>query len=113
MTTPGQFAELAHCLHNKGIGSYLQNPDLLVVSNEYPAMPSSNCYWVRKWNDAWHIGTWLPAAYLVPNEQDICLICQTIFRSAPTAIYTVDTDLAAQLGLRRLTEEEITQMGFD
>jgi hypothetical protein len=106
------YHELAEGLRAKGIASHFQNSDQLVVANENPAMPGSNCFWVTNKNDKWYIGTWLPAVYRVPPEQNICHVCETVFRSSPTAIYRSERALAASLKLRRLALKEIEKLGF-
>jgi predicted ABC-type ATPase len=107
------YDRLRKCLQDKGIGSYFQSFYQLVISDEYTAMPTSNSFWVTRKNNDWYLGTWLPTIYLVPKEQNLCLICERVLRSARTAIYTVDAQLAEEMGLRRLTEGEMVQTGFD
>lgn len=104
MTT---FTELGDCLQAKGIGSYYQSQDRFVVSSTNPALPSSNCFWVARRHNAWYIGTWLPAIYEVPADENVCKACELVFRSSATAIYTIEASVAELLRLRRLGEEEI------
>jgi hypothetical protein len=106
------YQQLADCLHARGIESFLQHPELLVISNQNPAMPDSNSFWFTKKDDVWFIGTWLPAIYQVADEKQICDICEAVFKSSPTAIYSVAPDLAAKLNLRRLTDSEMAECGF-
>ncbi len=106
------YLELDRSLKAKGIGCYVQGPDQLVVSDENPAMPSTNTFWVTHKNGHWYIGTWLPAVYLVPTDLKISDVCEIVFRSSPKAIYTIDNALAEQLKLRRLTEQEVDLLGF-
>jgi len=106
------YHELAECLEAKGIGSHLRSSDQLVVSNENPAMPRSNCFWVTNKYNKWYIGTWLPAVYQVPPEQDICHACEIVFRSSPTAIYRIEKALATSLKLRRLPDKQIEKLGL-
>jgi hypothetical protein len=107
-----EYDDLAKHLKAKGIGTYFQNPDQLVISDQNPAMPSSNCFWVSKREVDWFLGTWLPAIYQVPSDQDICSVCEIVFRSSPSAIYTVNTSVAQRLGLRRLSDEESENLGL-
>src|SRR2546425_917097 len=106
------YLELEQYLETKGIGSYLQNADQLVVSDDNPAMPSSNSFWVTHKNDAWYIGTWLPALYQVPADQDICHVCEIVFRSSSKAIYTIENALSQRFKLRRLTDQETEKLGL-
>jgi len=107
-----EYNQLAECLDAKGIGSYYQGPDRFVVSGLNPALPTANCFWVARRGDEWYIGTWLPAIYQVPLGQDICRVCEIVFRSSGVAIYTIDEGLASQLQLRRLTDQEIDLLGL-
>jgi hypothetical protein len=106
------YQQLAECLHARGIDSFLQNPEMLVVSGENPALPGSNSFWVTKKGEDWFIGTWLPAIYQVADEKQLCDLCETVFKSSPTAIYSVAPELATQLNLRRLTSSEMEEHGF-
>jgi hypothetical protein len=106
------YQQLAERLHARKIGSFLQNSDLLVISGENPAMPHSNSFWVTKKDRAWFIGTWLPTIYLVADEKQLCDICEAVFKSSPTAIYTVAPDLTTKLNLHRLTNSEMKERGF-
>jgi len=106
------YQQLAECLHARGIGSFLRHPDLLVISNQNPAMPVSNSFWVTKKGEEWLIGTWLPAIYEAKPRKRICDICEAVFKSSSTAIYSVEPGLAAKLNLRRLTDSEMEERGF-
>ena len=106
------YSELQSNLRRKGIGSYLQNPDQLVVSNQNPAWPDSNCFWVTRRKKIWYVGTWSPAVYEVPLNVDISEVCDAVFHSSTRAIFTVEPALVDQWRLRRLTEEENEQLGF-
>ncbi len=75
------YVELGDWLESRGIGYYFQSSDQMVISQENPAMPSSNCFWVTLLEvREWYIGTpWLPAAYRVPADEDIRQICESLF----------------------------------
>lgn len=106
------YQELGKWLQDHGIGSYFQGDDQLILSGQNPALPSSNCLWVQKKGNEWYIGTWLPAAYRVPTTQDIRYVCETVFRSSARAIYTIEQAITEPLNLRRLTDEEMDELGF-
>jgi hypothetical protein len=106
------YFELEQSLRAKGIGSYFQNENLLVVSNANPAMPDSNSFWITCKAGEWYLGTWLPSVYRIPTTADVPVICEAVFNSAPKAVWELDNRLAAELGLRRLTETEIESLGF-
>ena len=102
---------LAERLATVGIGSYLQKPDMLVISNENPAWPGSNSFWVRNRGQAWFIGTWAPAIYRIPPNQNIVKICEVVFRSSSTAIYAIEGSMVEEFKLDRLTDEEMESLG--
>jgi hypothetical protein len=100
------YVELADWLKTKGIGSYMQSADRLVVSNEKPARPGRNCFWVTSKGRQWFVGTFLPAGYHVPEAQEIGPLCETVFRSSPTAVYSLDPAIVTRYRLRTLTDAE-------
>jgi hypothetical protein len=106
------YLELQDRLSQKGIGSYFQNEDQLVISNENPAVPSTNSFWVTRKGHGWYLGTWLPAVYEGASDADLSTVCEAVFRSSDTALYTINPDLAKDLHLRRLTIQEVEQLGL-
>lgn len=106
------YQQLAECLFARGIESFLQNPELLVISGQNPAKPDSNSFWVTQQGEDWFLGTWLPAVYQIADAEQLCDICEAVFKSSPPAIYSVAADLAAKLNLRRLTDSEMEERGF-
>lgn len=99
--------KLQAALAEKGLGSYMSSPTVLIVSGSEPAMPTGNCFWVRRKNRTWYLGTWLPCGYELSKGMDIVEVCAKVFSSCETAIYSIAPDLAQELGLRRLTDEEL------
>jgi len=106
------YVDLADYLQGEGIKSYMQNPDLIVISNNYPALPSSNCFWAALRDNVWYVGTWLPAVYQVPAETNVGVVCKRVYESSSRAIYSIDADLATNLRLRELDEQEMERLGF-
>jgi hypothetical protein len=106
------YQQLAQGLHARGIDSFLQNPAMLVVSGQNPAMPNSNSFWVTRKGEAWFIGTWLPAVYQTNDGDHFCDICEAVFKSSATAIWNIEPTLAEKLELRRLTAAEMEKHGF-
>ena len=85
---------------------------MMVIANETPAFPTSNTFWVTFRKESWFIVTWLPAPYRVPAAQDISVICESVFKSSATAIYTIAPELVERFGLRRLTDDEMVDVGL-
>lgn len=108
------YQELSKWLHDRGIDSYQQveDADHLILSDQNPACPTSNCLWVKKRGDDWYIGTWLPSAYRLPKTEEVGRVCETVFRSSATAMYTIDPAIAERFQLHRLGDDEMEQLGF-
>jgi hypothetical protein len=106
------YIQLGNRLKQKGIGAYLQNNEMLVIANQTPAFPNTNCFWVASKDNQWYIGTFFPTVYGVPSTVEIAGVCETVFRSSPTAIYTIDENLTARFGLRSLSDAEVEHLGL-
>jgi hypothetical protein len=104
------YITLQNWLAARGIGSFMQNPGQMVISNKNPPMPGGNCFWVTLKNNDWVIATFLPAAYLVPKDQNIGNLCEAVLGSSATALYRLDESLIKQYNLRELTEDEINSL---
>jgi hypothetical protein len=100
------YKELAGWLRASDIGSYMQRHDQMVVSNANPAMPTGNCFWVTLKDKEWYLGTFLPAIYLIPSDQSVGAVCEAVFRSSGTTIYTIRQNLIDRYNLQRLTEDQ-------
>jgi hypothetical protein len=79
----------------------------MVISNQNPAMPDKNCFWVTLKHDHWFVGTFLPAVYQVADADDIGDICAAVLASSKTALYSLGEDLVARYKLRKLNDEEL------
>ena len=84
---------------------------MLVVSNENPAWPGSNSFWVTKKDQVWFLGTWAPAIYRIPSNQDVVKICEVVFRSSSRAIYAIEGSMVEEFKLDKLTDEEMESFG--
>ncbi len=72
------YVELEQALRTKGMGSYFQNDDQLVVSDVSPAMPHSNCFSITNKAGDRYLGTSLPAVYRFPAKADLSVICEAV-----------------------------------
>jgi hypothetical protein len=106
MTT---YEQLATVLAKDGIKCRFQAPEQLVVSAQIgPAWPDcGNSFWITRAENTWHLFTWLPAGYLVPDTTDIASLCRECMAHSASAMYRVPTDVAQQFGLRELSEDEV------
>ena len=104
------YDDLIACLERKGITSFFQNPNHLVIAAEVPNFPSSNSFWVTIHRGHWHLGTWSPRVYRVPTDQDMCELCADVLRSSETAIYSVAQNLILRFKLEELREKEVDEI---
>jgi hypothetical protein len=100
------YNELTECLAKKGIFSFFQKPEQLVVSLAFPHLPENNSFWVTHYQSVWYLCTWLPEMYRVPVNQDMCEVCAGILSSSKEAIYRVDDACIVKYQLDHLKPEE-------
>jgi hypothetical protein len=112
MSTIKPLHKLGQELQTRGIGSYFQNPETLVVSSQNPALPSSICFWVANDSGTWFIGTYLPAIYEVPLDANIADVCDAVLNSSETAIYTINPELVKRFHLTRISDDQLKEFGF-
>jgi hypothetical protein len=98
------YDQLVKCLAGRGISTFFQKPNQLVVCSTIPNDPASNSFWVTQLEGSWYLSTWLPAVYRIPDEQDVCAVCAAVLLASPTAIYTVDDQSVEAFGLERLPD---------
>lgn len=110
--TTNAYTELAKRLASKGIASYFQNSEMLVISDENPATPASNTFWLTNRSGQWYLATWMPAVYEVPKDRDLAEVCEIVFRSSEKAMYAIDAPVALDLNLRRLSDDEAAELGL-
>jgi len=100
------YSELRAGLAERGITSFLQSPNQLVIAASFPNFPTQNTFWITNRGGVWHVGTFLPTIYQVPAAVDICVVCEEILKSSATAIYKVNDDLVQKHSLTRLSDEQ-------
>ena len=58
-----------------------------------------NSVWLDLRGDNWHIGTWTPHRYRLPEDADIHEICRACLALQKSAIYTIPADVCERFGL--------------
>ena len=103
------YEQLTTTLAQVGIKCRLQAPEQLVVSaQDGPALPNrGNSFWVTRVAAVWHLFTWVPVGYLVPDTADIASLCRACMTHGDRAMFRVPTDVVQQFGLRELSEGEV------
>src|SRR4051812_36053045 len=103
------YEQLTTTLAQDGIKCQLQAPEQLVVSAQDGPTWSDrgNSFWVTRVAAAWHLFTWAPVGYLVPDTADIASLCRACMTHGDSAMFRVPTAVVQQFGLRELTEGEV------
>jgi hypothetical protein len=85
-----------------------QTSHQLTVSRQVgPVWPNAgNSFWVTHATHTWHLFTWSPIGYRVPEEEDIAELCRACMAHGDQAMHSVPDEIARQYKLERLSEEE-------
>jgi hypothetical protein len=104
-----EYEQLAEKLAANGIKCYLQSPHQLVISEQLgPVWPNrGNSFWVTRSGGAWHLFTWSPRGYSVPETANIESLCRTCLAHGSSAMWEVPADIRQRFGLRELTDAEV------
>ena len=88
-------------LRERGMSSYQQQPNQLVVSRQRgPAWPNAgNSFWICRLEEHWYICTWAPRHYRVPSEQSVIDVCEAFVDIGTSAQWCVPADLTARFAL--------------
>jgi hypothetical protein len=103
-----EYEKLADALAADGIRCYQQSPDQLVVSQQTgPVSPNrGNSFWLTRAAGSWHLFTWTPVGYSVPEVTDIESLCRACMAHGSSAMYRVPADIVQRFGLHELTGDE-------
>ena len=104
-----EYEQLAANLAAVGIACHLQSPDQLVISWQHgPVWPNrGNSFWVTRAGGAWHLFTWSPRGYSVPETANIESVCRTCLAHGSSAMWEVPEEIRQEFGLRELTDDEV------
>ncbi len=102
------YSELASALAKDGIRCQFQSAGQLVVSCQSGSIwPNrGNSFWITHVADHWHLFTWVPVGYRVPDSADIRALCRACMGVGNSAMYRVPIEIAQQFGLIELSEED-------
>jgi hypothetical protein len=104
-----EYERLAGNLSVDGIECRHQSLDQLVISWQHgPVWPNrGNSFWVTHAGGAWHLFTWTPRGYSVPQTASMESVCRTCLAHGSSAMWEVPADLQQRFGLRELTHNEV------
>jgi hypothetical protein len=107
-TADDAYGLLAAALAGDGIRCQFQTPGQCVVSGQVgPVWPNrGNSFWVTHAAGRWHLFTWSPVGYRVPEEADVAQLCRDCMAHGSSAMYHVPPHIAQKFGLSKLSEEE-------
>jgi hypothetical protein len=102
------YEQLTAALGSSGIQFYFQSPSQLVVSRQAGvAWPSrGNSFWLTHAIGHWHLFTWSPIGYRIPDNADIVALSLACLEHGSTAMYRVPSPLVAEFSLHELDEVE-------
>lgn len=102
------YTTLAQALNSHDILCRFQTPGQMVVSVQAgPTWPDrGNSFWVTHATGKWHLFTWAPFGYLLPNSDRIVDLCREFMASSNRAAFVVPPELVSAFELVELADAE-------
>jgi hypothetical protein len=102
------YRQLAATLAGDGIRCHFQTPGQMVVSGQVGAVwpDRGNSIWMTHAGGRWHLFTWSPVGYRVPEGADVTRLCRACMAHGPSAMPAVPAEIAQEFGLNELSDEE-------
>lgn len=102
------YERLIASLAPDGIRCRFQEAHQLTVSRQIgPIWPNrGNSFWVTHATGSWHLFTWSPVGYRVPDSIDIVELCRTCMEYGPEAMHVVPEQIVEAFRLERLSVDE-------
>jgi len=99
---------LAAALAKDGIHCHFQDRGQLVISRQTgPVWPNrGNSFWVTHIKGCWHLFTWAPLGYRVPETADMVDLCRTCMRYGASAMPEVPLVIVQAFKLVKLSDAE-------
>lgn len=107
MTDPA-YSELERLLGADGIRCHFQSPGQFVISTQVgPVWPDyGNSFWVTHAGGKWHLFTWAPVGYLLPDPTHIADLCRALMNSSDRASSVVPASIVSAFGLSEVSDDE-------
>src|SRR5262249_25755405 len=95
-------------LAGDGIRCHFQSAGQMVVSAQVgPVWPDrGNSFWVTHAGGQWHLFTWSPVGYCVPEGADIARLCRVCMAHGSSAMPTVPARIVRECGRSELSDDE-------
>jgi hypothetical protein len=102
------YKPLAAVLSRDGIRCYFQMGGQMVVSTQVGLVrpDRGNSFWVTRAANQWHLFTWAPVGYRVPEGADIAGLCRVFVACGSSALPRVPVHIAREFGLTELSDDE-------
>jgi hypothetical protein len=102
------YQQLASTLAASGIKCQFQSPAQLIVSTQTgPVLPHrGNSFWFTRADNDWHLFTWSPIGYRIPEAVDVTALCHACLAHGTIAMYEAPSNIIEQFGLAKLTDDE-------
>lgn len=102
------YQQVMEGLRRHGASAYLQDKAQLVVATALPAFPnSSNSFWLRYSEQRWHLITWAPRAYRLPESANVVEVSLECLRASATTLASLPEDLVRRFNLTPLADPEM------
>jgi len=91
-----------------GIECGINNRHQITVSNQdHDIWPNcGNSFWITVATGSWHLFTWLPVGYRVPDGIDLTELCKQCMAFGDSAMYRVPKTIIDTFGLKEIDDEE-------
>ena len=102
------YRSLAASLARDSIRCHFQTRGQMVISRQAgPVWPGrGNSFWVTHIGGRWHLFTWSPIGYRVPDTADIEALCRTCMEYGDSAMGEAPPRIVQAFGLVELSEAE-------
>ena len=108
MSNPAEPYEfLSSTLAADDIRCHFQTPQQLTVSRQVGSIwpNAGNSFWVTHATGSWHLFTWSPIGYHVPDDVDIAELCRACMNHGTRAMHVVPEHIVENFRLERLSDD--------
>lgn len=102
------YAGIRESLLHSGIKCGINGRHQITVSVQDSAVwpDAGNSFWITRALENWHLFTWTPVGYRIPEGTDIAELCRRCMAIGDCAMYRVPDDVRDEFGLTELDEDD-------
>jgi hypothetical protein len=105
------YRKVAEELDRNGAKTLLQKEHQLVVATALPTFPdSSNSFWLTFHCRHWHVVTWAPRVYRIPESANVVEVSMACLKASTKAAASLPEELVVRLNLKMLNDKEAEQI---